>query len=39
MANQIENEINKFKNSPEGQSHAILLEKDIFKKEDEIHPL
>ncbi len=38
-ANQIENEIIKFKNSPEGQSCDILLEKDIFKKEDEIHPL
>lgn len=39
MANQIENEIIKFKNSPGGQSCGILLEKDIFKKEDEIHPL
>jgi len=38
-AAQITESINKFKNSPEGQSYDIVLEKDIFNKEDEIHPL
>ncbi len=39
MHSQIREQINKFKNSPEGQGYAIVLEKDVFRKENEVHPL
>lgn len=36
---QIKEKINLYTNSPIGQSCDIVLEKDVFNKEDEIHPL
>ena len=36
---QIKEKINLYINSPIGQSYDIVLEKDVFNKEDEIHPL
>jgi len=36
---QIKEKINLYIDSPIGQSYDIVLEKDVFNKEDEIHPL